>query len=129
MSTRDLIDAIELGDSVGIQQTFETEIASRIADRLDSMRQDVAANMFSSESVAEEVVVEDAEQIDELSKSTLGSYAAQAGGQAMTHHLAATNAKDAETVQKHSVKTLKRLSGAAKATQRMAKEDTDLGNS
>ena len=46
MSTRDLIDAIASGDSVAIQTTFEAAMASRIAERLDTMRRDVAQNMF-----------------------------------------------------------------------------------
>jgi len=51
MSTRELIDAIESGDSVAIQSSFEAAMASRIADRLDVMRQDVAQNMFKSPAV------------------------------------------------------------------------------
>ena len=50
MSTRDLIDAIESGDSVTIQQTFESEMMSRLADRIDAKRQEVARNMFKTES-------------------------------------------------------------------------------
>ena len=51
MSTRDLIDAIQSGDSVTIQQTFESEMMSRIAERLDAKRIDVAKNMFNTEAV------------------------------------------------------------------------------
>jgi hypothetical protein len=60
MSTRDLIDAIASGDSVAIQQSFENEMAGRIAERLDVMRQEVAKNMFSQQ---EEVNVE--EEVDD----------------------------------------------------------------
>jgi hypothetical protein len=52
MSTRDLIDAIASGNSLVTQQTFANEMIERIALRMDSMRQDVAKNMFK-ESVAE----------------------------------------------------------------------------
>lgn len=62
MSTRDLIDAIASGDSVAIQQSFETEMASRIAERLDTMRQDVAKNMFKEAAKMKE---EDDEMEDE----------------------------------------------------------------
>ena len=68
MSTRDLIDAIYSGDSVAVKSAFEQAISSRIADRLDTMRQDVAKNMFKG-SVSESV-----EQIDELKSSTLKRY-------------------------------------------------------
>lgn len=46
MSTRDLIDAIASGDSVATQQVFENEMVARIAARMDTMRQEVAKNMF-----------------------------------------------------------------------------------
>lgn len=65
MSTRDLIDAIASGDSVAIQQSFETEMAGRIAERLDVMRQEVAKNMFNVQEQAEEVVEEEIELVDE----------------------------------------------------------------
>lgn len=52
MDTRELIDAIESGDSVKIQSSFESVMASKIAERLDNMRQEVARNMFK-ESVEE----------------------------------------------------------------------------
>lgn len=66
MSTRDLIDAIASGDSVATQQVFENEITSRIAVRMDAMRQDVAKNMFK---VQESVVAEQSEEITEADAS------------------------------------------------------------
>ena len=62
MSTRDLIDAIASGDSVATQQVFENELATRIAVRMDTMRQDVAKNMFK---VQESVVAEQVEDLEE----------------------------------------------------------------
>lgn len=101
MSTRDLIDAIEAGDSVAIEQAFQQEMANRIADRLDTMRVEVAKNMFNEaacskmkkeemteeedaevELTAEELEAymqtEEYAQLDELSKSTLASYVKKA---------------------------------------------------
>lgn len=51
MSVRQLIQAIATGDSVAIQNTFESEMMSRVAERLDAKRQEVARNMFNTESV------------------------------------------------------------------------------
>lgn len=59
MSTRQLIDAIESGDSVEIQSAFESSIASRIAERLDTMRQTVAQNMFKEAVMKDEEDDED----------------------------------------------------------------------
>lgn len=50
MSTRELVSAIVSGDSTAIQDTFNQTVLSRIADRLDSMRQTVAQGMFTSDS-------------------------------------------------------------------------------
>lgn len=101
MSTRDLIDAIEAGDSVAIEQAFQQEMANRIADRLDTMRVEVAKNMFNEaacskmkkeemteeedaevELTAEELEAymqtEEYAQLDEVSKATLTSYVKKA---------------------------------------------------
>lgn len=64
MSTRDLIDAIETGDSVAIQTAFEQSVSSRIADRMDTMRQVVAQNMFKSP------VAESAEETEQVNEDT-----------------------------------------------------------
>ena len=62
MSTRDLIDAIESGNSSAIQQHFQDAIMSRVAERLDTMRIETAKNMFKS-SVNENVDHEYLEQV------------------------------------------------------------------
>ena len=60
----DIIDAIQSGDSVAIDTAFNKEMAARVSDRLDTMRQDVAQNMFkSAESVDLDTDVE-AEDMD-----------------------------------------------------------------
>lgn len=64
MSTKDLIDAIAAGDSLAVQSEFENAMVQRVAECLDAMRVDVAANMFK----------ESDEQLDELTGKTLGSY-------------------------------------------------------
>lgn len=111
MSTRDLIDAIQAGDSVAIEQAFQQEMANRIADRLDDMRVEVAKNMFneaacskmkkeemteeedaevdeeltledySIEELEEFMVSEEFEQLDEISGKVLGSYIQKARAQ------------------------------------------------
>lgn len=47
--TLDLINAIQAGDSTGIEQHFDYLMTSRIAERLDDMRVEVAKNMFKEE--------------------------------------------------------------------------------
>ena len=62
---KDLIDAIASGDSLAIDAAFNSEMASRISERLDDMRVNVAQNMFATESVQDEELDEDAEDLDE----------------------------------------------------------------
>jgi hypothetical protein len=59
----DIIDAIQSGDSVAIDTAFNKEMAARVSDRLDTMRQDVAQNMFKSADV-EDLSAEDDTELD-----------------------------------------------------------------
>lgn len=43
-----LINSIQAGDSVETQNAFESEMMTRIADRLDTYRQTVASSLFKS---------------------------------------------------------------------------------
>jgi hypothetical protein len=73
-SVKNLINAISAGSAIETEEAFNSAMAEKISVKLDAMRQDVAANMFATE----EVVTEESEQIDELSKDTLNSYRDQA---------------------------------------------------
>ena len=55
----DLINAIASGDSIAIETAFNTEMATRISDRLEDMRVEVAQNMFRTESTQPEEVSEE----------------------------------------------------------------------
>ena len=46
MSTKDLVNAIVLGDAIEIENAFQATMAEKISARLDDMRVDVAQNMF-----------------------------------------------------------------------------------
>ncbi|NBP03236.1 MAG: hypothetical protein EBU90_24685 [Proteobacteria bacterium] len=59
MSVRDLIDAIYVGDSESIETAFNREMAERISTRLDTMRVEVAKNMFNEK---QDVTIESVEQ-------------------------------------------------------------------
>jgi len=71
-----LIDAIESGDSMAIDTAFNTELSTRISDKLDVMRQDLAQNMFKEHEVeAEPKVMDDAGAgaMDTANAEALGS--------------------------------------------------------
>jgi hypothetical protein len=52
-TTRGLVDAIATGDSVGIETSFNAAMAEKIAVQLDTMRQEVAQNMFKTAQTSE----------------------------------------------------------------------------
>lgn len=62
----DIIDAIQSGDSVAIDDAFNKEMAARVSDRLDTMRQDVAQNMFKSPEVEVEDLATDEGETNDL---------------------------------------------------------------
>jgi hypothetical protein len=57
----EIIDAIQTGDSVAIDTAFNKAMAGRVSDRLETMRHDVAQNMFKTQEV-EDLSAEDATQ-------------------------------------------------------------------
>ena len=67
-----LIDAIESGDSMAIDTAFNTELSTRISDKLDVMRQDLAQNMFKEHEIEAEPEVMDASP-EVLDDAELGS--------------------------------------------------------
>lgn len=80
---------------------------------------------------------EEAEQIDELSKTTLGSYIKKASGKAVQHAHAQVQADvsaDAnpkvgvwkDMARHHGDKKWKRMTGIRKATDKLTKEETDI---
>lgn len=54
MSTRELIDAIEEGDSVKIDNSFNSIMVDKVAAALDQMRGDLSQNMFRTPATVEE---------------------------------------------------------------------------
>ena len=113
-TTLDLINAIQKGDSVAIEQHFEYAMTTRIAERLDDMRAYVAKSMFNEdvdvcdyEDVITEADIEafmqteEFEQLDELSKKTLGSYVTKAAhDMAISHANRMVKAGEADEVDR-----------------------------
>jgi hypothetical protein len=55
MSTRDLIDAIETGESSKIEASFNNIMVAKVSERLDAMRNDMSQNMFRAPEAVEEI--------------------------------------------------------------------------
>lgn len=123
MSTRDLVNAIVAGDAASIEVAFQSVMAEKISDSLESYRQEVAKSMFKTEEV---------QQIDELSKGTLASYYSKAIGDRHSKDLARDSAKrkaepDEKEVKRLGDKIANRSSGLEKAkTKFFSKEEVEL---
>lgn len=48
MSTIDLINAIDAGDSEAIEKNFQELMADRVSNALDNKREELAQNMFKT---------------------------------------------------------------------------------
>jgi hypothetical protein len=66
---KDLILAIADGDSVAIEDNFNTVMASKIADRLDDLRVSVAGSMFGAPVVEESYELDEEKNIEVIMKS------------------------------------------------------------
>lgn len=53
-SIRNLIDAIDGGNSIEIENSFNSAMAAKVSDKLDAIRKDVAQMMFKNKDVAVE---------------------------------------------------------------------------
>jgi hypothetical protein len=48
-TVKDLIDAIADGSATGMESTFNVAMAEKLSGRLETMRQEVAKNMFTAQ--------------------------------------------------------------------------------
>jgi hypothetical protein len=51
-NTMNLINAIQAGDAVDLESAFNAAMAEKVAERLETMRADVAQNMFVTQEPA-----------------------------------------------------------------------------
>jgi len=70
MSTLNLINLIQSGKTRDMEATFENIMQSKIEDAIEVRRMEISQSMFDT--------VDESEELDELSKSTLGSYVKKA---------------------------------------------------
>jgi hypothetical protein len=141
----DLITAIAEGDTIGIEDSFNTVMSYKIADRLDSMRIDTAQGMFGSvveesveleeelnledyslEELEDFMLSEDFEQLDELSKATLGSYVDKSRHDLYHKQIKYRNSVDVPERKKLQDTATKRGSGISKAVGKLTKEEVEL---
>jgi len=120
MSTKDLINAIASGDAQQIETTFESVMKDKISVALDAMRSSVAQNLFTEE------VELDEEQLDELSKSTLGSYVKKSKSAIIGNAQVTGMSNVGDKAKAKAEKTVeKRAKGINKAVDKLTEEELD----
>lgn len=88
MSIRQLIEAIEQGDAATISVLFDKIMAEKLAEAIQERKIEIAESLFVDSEVSqfEQELEEAFEQLDELSKSTLGSYVKKASADMATRY-------------------------------------------
>ena len=121
MSTRNLIDAIASGSALDIESAFEDTMAEKVSFQIEAKRLQIAQTMFTTEEVDL-----DEEQIDELSKSTLGSYTKKAALSAVKSGVKMVRDMSDGSDSQDGEKTMaKRFKGINRATDKLTKEEVE----
>jgi hypothetical protein len=91
MELKDIVNNIAAGDSAAAKEGIENVLSAKAFDALQGRKQEMAATIFGGQEQSDEEVTDDeeayaeeveydGEQLDELSKATLSSYAKKAVG-------------------------------------------------
>jgi len=149
MSTSEFIDELAAGNASGAKDILNDMLSARAFEALEGRKVEIAQNIFngsvqeeqlnledySLEELEEFMVSEEFEQLDELSKSTLGSYVNKASKDAVKSSSASTNwARTSDRARNPRVKVAadqysdeeearekKRLTGIGKAVKKLTK--------
>lgn len=78
-NVRQLIDSIEQGNASGVFAVFDKIMAEKLATAIEEKKEEVVAGIF------EDTLKEEYEQLDELSKETLGKYVKKANLNTIDH--------------------------------------------
>jgi|LakMenE18May11ns_1017448.scaffolds.fasta_scaffold9611038_2 hypothetical protein len=149
MSTTQFIDELAAGNASGAKDILNDMLSARAFEALEGRKVEIAQNIFngsvqeeqlnledySLEELEEFMVSEEFEQLDELSKTTLGSYVNKASGDATRSAAGSTSFAFRSTAAKNprvkdaaakisdeeEARKQKRLSGVGKAVKKLTK--------
>ena len=150
MSTTQFIDELAAGNASGAKDMLNDMLSARAFEALEGRKVEIAQNIFNGSQVQEEqlnledysleelkefMVSEEFEQLDELSKTTLGSYVNKASGDATKSAAGSTSFAFRSTAAKNprvkdaaakisdeeETRKQKRLAGVGKAVQKLTK--------
>lgn len=143
MSTRDLIDFAQDGNAVEFRNELYAAIHDRVTAHIEAKKKEIAGSIFGQNEEVEELgeysledysleeiqdfmQTEDYDQLDEISKKTLGSYIKKAHTQSSqnSHYIGMGN-NDPVTREK-AIRSMKnRTKGIRKAVDRLTKEEVE----
>jgi hypothetical protein len=85
--SRQFIDQLAAGESSSAKETLENLISTKAFEALDGYKKEISSSIFGGkqEETEEELTMEETEQLDELSKGTLGSYVKKAAKNQADH--------------------------------------------
>ena len=152
MQIQEVINHIAAGDSVAAKEGIENVLSAKAFDALQARKQEMAATLFGGQEQEHEEVTDDEEayaedvehdgeqeQLDELSKATLGSYAHKASSAMVANALHSGYVRGSDTghnlavgkrgkqkdnsklASKSHTEMKKREAGLGKAISRLAK--------
>ena len=126
MTTATFIDQLAAGQAADAKETLSNLLSARAFEALDARKQELGATLFGGQ------VEEEVEELDELSKSTLGSYVKKAASDVNTKSRETQQYKDMfagnypvrgakKEVAKKQTAIDKRVGGIGKAVDKMTK--------
>lgn len=125
MSTRDLIDAIQSGDSLEIENAFNSIMSAKVSDKIDAMRSDIAQTMFASEEtiIDDEEEFEQLEEVDESMDQSMSKILAKGYTSSQEH---GDKAPRMSAKQKEAAKARRDAQDAADMKKYFAKHDAEM---
>lgn len=93
MNAQDFINSVATGNAAEAKDTLNNLLSARAFEALETKKVEIAQTLFGGYQVEEEVELtqEEFDQLDELSKATLGSYVKKASGDAVTSQKGSTS--------------------------------------
>ena len=137
MNAQDFINSVATGNAAEAKDTLNNLLSARAFEALETKKIEIAQTLFGGYQVEEEVELtqEEFDQLDELSKATLGSYVKKASGDAVTSQKGSTSFAFRSTAAKNprvkdaaakisdeeEARKEKRISGINKAATKLSK--------
>ena len=118
-------------EDVDLDEGERAEKKKSLVSMLDRMAKKAAENtkLQKNRAIKKPIFKEEVEELDELSKKTLGSYVKKAADSVQANTRQANTGDDYDLKHKSLLKTNKRISGIGSAVRKLTKEEVELDES